>query len=238
MRILAILLLSQVLLFGSNKSDSLEWNTLLQHNVDKNGLVNYAAIKDNPLFGKAVKRFESTSIDGMKKTEKLSFLINAYNAFVIQNILQHDGMKSPLDDKKFFKEKKFKLAGKVVSLDEIENEYVLKIEPALSHFGLVCGAVSCPKLIPIAYTANNVLSQLNTNAVEFINNSSKNYLDRKNKTLYLSQLFNWFKTYFIKSEGSIKNFILKYINKRDKEFIESNDISIKFTDYNWKLNSQ
>lgn len=238
MRIFIILILSQTLLFGGSKSNFSDWNTLLKQNVDNNGLVNYSALKGNALFNKSIKKFESTNISSMKKYEKLSFLINAYNAFVIKNVLDHNGMKSPLDDKEFFKEKKFILAGKKVSLDEIEHNYVLKIEPALSHFGLVCGAISCPKLIPFAYNADNVLKQLKINAAEFVNNKSKNHLDKKHEILYLSQIFNWFKNYFVQNNSSVRKFVLKYLNNNDKKFMQSNNILIKFMKYDWKLNAQ
>jgi len=239
MKMTIMLILSQILIFGSvQKNNFLDWGAVLKSNVDKNGLVNYQGIKADKMFEKSLKIFENTNIDSLDKNEKLSFLINAYNAFVIKNVLEHKNINSPLDDKNFFKSKKFKLDGKILSLDEIEHNYVLKIEPALSHFGLVCGAISCPKLIPKAYTADNVISQLKINTIEFINNKNKNYLDRKNKILYLSQIFNWFRKYFEYNNGSVKKFVLKYISSKDKEFILKNNIIIKYIKYDWKLNSQ
>lgn len=239
MKIAVVLILSQILILGSTHQNQYSnWDVILKSNVDKTGRVDYQGIKADKRFKKCLTNFENTNINSLGKNEKLSFLINAYNAFVIKNVLEHKNLKSPLDDKDFFKSKKFKLDGKILSLDEIEHNYVLKIEPALSHFGLVCGAVSCPKLIPKAYTADNVISQLKVNAAEFINNKNKNYLDRKNKILYLSQIFNWFNKYFEYDNSSAKKFVLKYINQKDKEFIQKNNVSIKFIEYDWKLNSQ
>lgn len=147
-------------------------------------------------------------------------------------------IESPLDVEGFFKTKKFKAAGKELSLDEIENDLVLKIEPVLSHFGLVCGALSCPILLRKAYTGKNVYNLLKENASAFIYDTARNRLDKENKILYLSEIFKWFNKYFEETYGSVLNAVKSFMNETDKKILDKNKVEIKFILYNWQLNKQ
>ncbi len=211
---------------------------LLKENVNEKGLVNYKGFAGSEEFGGYLKQLATAKISEFDKNEKLSFLINAYNAFVIKNVIDHPGIKSPMEVRGFFDDVEFELAGEELTLNELEYEHVLKIEPVLSHFGLVCGAVSCPKLLQETYKPSTVYEQLQINARNFVNNKYKNRLDKENKILYLSELFKWFNKYFSAKYGSVLNFVKKYINENDRKFLEKNDVEIKFIKYNWRLNKQ
>ncbi len=211
---------------------------LLKENVNEKGLVNYKGFAESKEFGEYLKQLATAKISEFDKNEQLSFLINAYNAFVIKNVIDHPGIKSPMQVRGFFDDIEFELAGEELTLNELEYDHVLKIEPVLSHFGLVCGAVSCPKLIREAYEPETVYSRLEENAKEFINDKSKNKLDKENKTLYLSEIFKWFGKYFEAEYGSVLDFVKKYINPNDKEFLLNNEIDIEYLKYNWRLNKQ
>ncbi|MEE9572311.1 MAG: DUF547 domain-containing protein, partial [Candidatus Neomarinimicrobiota bacterium] len=138
----------------------------------------------------------------------------------------------------FFRKIKHTSAGKEITLDELEHKYALKIEPTLSHFGLVCAAVSCPKLINATYEDDSVFEQLEKNGGIYFNDSDKNRLDRENKILYLSEVFKWFKDSFVKKYGSLKETAMHFMNESDAKFLKENDITIKYMKYNWQLNKQ
>ncbi|MEJ2271375.1 MAG: DUF547 domain-containing protein [Candidatus Bathyarchaeota archaeon] len=127
-------------------------------------MVNYPAFKNNEEFKDYISAISSADITNLSKNDKLAFYINAYNATVIKNVLDHWPIKSPLEVDGFFNRIKHKVAGTEMTLDELEHKYTLTIEPVLSHFGLVCGAKSCPKLIAKAYDGKSVIVQLNENA--------------------------------------------------------------------------
>jgi hypothetical protein len=138
----------------------------------------------------------------------------------------------------FFKQKKFKVAGMELTLDELEHKYVLPIDNVLPHFGLVCAAVSCPKLIRKAYSSKNLLNQLKENAREFLYDGSKNRLDKESKILYLSSIFKWFRKSFEEKFGSLQETAKHFMNESENKFLNENEIEIQFNQYNWKLNSQ
>ncbi|MGB5847456.1 MAG: DUF547 domain-containing protein, partial [Ignavibacteriaceae bacterium] len=131
----------------SNKFDHSIFDDLLKEFVDESGMVSYDAFKNNNEFNNYITAIESADISGFTNEDKLAFYINTYNATVIKNVINHLPINSPLDVDGFFNKIKHTIAGKEITLDELEHKYALKIEPVLSHFGLVCAAITCPKLI-------------------------------------------------------------------------------------------
>lgn len=237
------LLLAGIILIFTVKNyalpfDHSAWDSLLKKNVTKEGLINYKVFENNDDFENYLSDIANANLNDFSKEEKLAFYINSYNACIIKNILTHSPIESPMDVEGFFKKYKFKVAGEELSLDEIEYQRALKIEPVLSHFGLVCAAKSCPKLLPFAYNAENVYVQLEQNMKLYLRDTSKNYLDKEKKILNLSQIFNWFRESFEKKYGSLKNLAVKYMTDSDADFLRNNEVKISFLKYNWELNSQ
>jgi hypothetical protein len=218
--------------------DHTKFDSLLKKNVTQEGLVNYRAFKNNKQFENYLSNISKANLNNFSKEEKLAFYINSYNACTIKNILNHSPVGSPMDVDGFFKKHKFKVAGEELSLDEIEYDRTLKIEPVLSHFGLVCAAKSCPRLLPAAYTAENIYNQLEENMKLFLRDTSRNHIDKEKNILYVSQIFNWFKDSFEKKYGSLKNLATRGMKNSDANFLRNNEVKISFLEYNWELNSQ
>ena len=172
--------------------DHTKFDKLLKKYVDEKGMVNYIAFRDNEDFDDYLNNITKANIDNLSDNDKLAFYINAYNATVIKNVLDHWPIESPLKVDGFFNKIKHKIAGKEMTLDELEHKHTLKIDPVLPHFGLVCAAKSCPKLIPKAYDGKSVIKQLDENARFYLNDTENNYVDRDNKTLYLSEILSGF----------------------------------------------
>ena len=238
--LIAIIIIN-ITAFINAQSDSFDhsiFDKLLRENVNDDGLADYQAFKTNRLFDQYITKIEAADLTGMGKADKLAFLINAYNALTIKNVLNHFPIDSPMDVEGFFKEKKFIVAGIELTLDELEYKHILPIDKVLPHFGLVCAAVSCPKLIREAYNGKSVLSRLEENARIFLNDETKNYLDKESKILYLSEIFKWFRINFEEKYGSLLETVKHFINHNDKIFLDKNEVGIKFISYNWVLNSQ
>ena len=237
------LLIVLVLLLGCNSTPSASsfdhsaFDKLLKHNVNKKGLVNYEGFKNNDSFKKYLKQIGEASVDKFSESEKLAFYINTYNALIIKNVLDHPNIKSPMEVDGFFKKIKFEVAGEHITLDELEHNYTLKIDGVLPHFGLVCGAKSCPKLIAKSYSSKDVFKQLKKNAKEFLGDKSRNYYDKENDTLHLSAIFNWFKGYFETKYGTLTKAV-KLLSSKKIGLDISSSTKVKFLKYNWKLNAQ
>ena len=73
--------------------------------------------------------------------------------------------------------------------------------------------------------------------IKMINDSNKNYLNKKDNELNVSMIYKWYGSDFIKKDSSAVIHIKKYINDDDKEFINLNDTQqLEYLDYSWKLN--
>lgn len=243
MKILTLITLFLLFVTGcnhsqSNKFDHSKFNALLKVHVDENGMIDYTAFKNNKNFDDYIKSIAEADVSNFSKEDKLAFYLNAYNAVVIKNVLDHSPISSPMDVDGFFKKIPHKIAGKEITLDKLEYDYVMKIEPLLVHFGLVCAAQSCPALLRKAYDGKTVFRQLEENGVNFLNDPLKNRLDKKNKILYLSEIFKWFKKYFEERYGSLQQAAQHFMNESDKKFLGENNIEVKFNKYNWQLNTQ
>ena len=222
----------------SSVFDHSKFDELLKANVHENGMVNYSAFKNNKNFDDYIKSIAEAEVSNLSKEDKLAFYLNAYNATVIKNVLDHSPITSPMDVDGFFKKIPHKIAGNEITLDKLEFDYAMKIEPVLVHFGLVCAAQSCPKLLRKAYDGKTVFQQLEENGKNFLNDPSKNRLDKENKILYLSEIFKWFKNYFEERYGSLQKAAHHFMNESDKKFLKENKVEVKFNKYNWQLNSQ
>ncbi|NUM49620.1 MAG: DUF547 domain-containing protein [Flavobacteriales bacterium] len=207
------------------------WNQLLKKHVSEKGNVNYQGFKtDRELLDKYLFQLAKKAPDQTySSNEELAYWINAYNAFTIQLVLKYYPMASITNIDKPWDIPFIKIENKTYTLNEIEHQMIRKKfnEPRI-HFALVCAAASCPKLRSEAYEAEKIEIQLLSQTIDFINDTTKNTLN-KNKAI-LSELFSWYKEDFTKN-GTLADFINQY----SKIKIETKT-KISFSQYNWKLN--
>ena len=213
------------------------FDQLLKKNVS-NGRVDYASFSKSAEFVRFLQSLVTANPSKMSKNEQLAFWINAYNALVIKNVNDNPGIKQPLDVDGFFDKKQFAVAGKTLTLNDIENTIIRPtFKEPLIHFGLVCAAVSCPPLITKAYTGENVRSLLAENARNYLADSKQNKWDGSSSTLSLSKIFEWYKADFGDSDAGLIAFAKQYGPSSMKSGLESESgANVKFLEYDWKLN--
>ncbi|HLU47546.1 MAG TPA: DUF547 domain-containing protein, partial [Planctomycetota bacterium] len=164
-------------------------------------------------------------------------------------LVEHDLPKevphAAIFGKNIFKEERYRVAGKVRSLDEIEHEILReKFDDPRIHAAVVCGASSCPRLRPEAYTGKDLSKALDEENESWIqreltkSGKRKNYLDRESKTFWASKIFDWYEEDFGGSTAGILRHIAKYASAEDREFLEKNRVRLRFLAYDWSLNIQ
>ncbi|GJQ60578.1 MAG: DUF547 domain-containing protein [Candidatus Scalindua sp. AMX11] len=247
-----ILMLFLTFMFGlsihvsaSEKTDPVStFDTVLSRYVSEDGLVDYKGLKKDDQFEKYIEYLSHTDPDDLPSDKhRLAFWINAYNAFVLQGVLEEYPIKSVLDiglmPHSFFKQMKFETNTGGINLRVLENEKLREAfrEPRI-HFAINCASMSCPKLLKDVYVAEKLDQQLEAQTKAFINNKTMNFLDREKGVLYLSQIFKWYEGDFIQNGEKIESYVLRYLNREDGEFIKSNEVAIKYIDYDWGLNTQ
>ena len=214
----------------AQKADHTLWNTVLQNHVSNKGQVDYKAIKSNPnqLLTYLNTLTNNAPDSDWTREETLAYWINAYNAFTVQLIINNYPLQSIKDLKNPWDKKFITIGNKTLSLNQIEHDILRTMHEPRIHFAIVCASVSCPKLSNSAYTARDLDIQLNRATRAFLNDPSKNNIE-KNK-LELSKLFKWFTTDF-KQNGSLIDFLKQY-----SDIDISKKAKIVYKDYNWNLN--
>jgi hypothetical protein len=243
------------------------YDSLLKKYVH-NARVDYKGfISSSEEFNTYLKQLGSVSESdyaNWSREEKLAFWINAYNAFTIKAVIEHYpiegniGLASIIYPKNSIRQisgvwdkLRFQAAGKMVTLDEIEHGILRKEfkEPRI-HFVIVCASIGCAPLKSAAYRADIINEQLESQAIEFVNNPEKVKINPADRTVKLSKIFDWFGEDFIEEFGNtelfkdrntkeraVLNFIRKYLrNEEERALLESNQFRTSYLKYDWSLN--
>ena len=227
-----------MLSFGILQAQTSEFNALLQKHVDEKGNVNYKSFeKDKDVLVSYLSSLDNTYPEEKKWSadEEKAFWINAYNAYTIKIILDNYPLKSITSIKRkgktAWKTPLVRVGGKIYTLDHVEHEILRKkFKDPRIHVGVNCASGSCPKLSNIAFTKENIDTELERLMKEFINDSTRNKISKKK--VEISEIFNWFKGDFT-ANGSVIDYINKYSN------IEVNKkAKIKYLPYDWSLNGK
>ncbi len=218
-------------------SDALHqpFSNVLNESVE-DGQVNYKAIKENPNFENYLQTLKKKT-NFKNKDEELAYWINAYNALVIQGILNGGSPKSFFSRMSFFKGDKYQVNGMNISLYDLEHEVILPLGEPRVHFAINCASRSCPKLISKAYSADNLDAELTLVTQEFINDTMRNHFDHAMNIASISKIFDWFEEDFVKHSGSVDKYIAQFINdKKIAKDVQAGNYKIEYLKYDWSLN--
>lgn len=216
------------------------WDTLLQQNVTEEGNVNYEGfIKDSVKFEQylTILKNNHPNDNNWAEKERLSYWINAYNAFTVKLIIDNYPVKSIKDIKNgipfvntVWDIKFIKIEGKTYDLNNLEHGIARKrFKDPRIHAAFNCASFSCPRLRNEAFTAARLDEQLDDQMRYFIHNTNKNQLDTDNPKL--SKIFKWYSGDFKKTGMSVREFINQYAEVKIKKGAD-----IDWLDYKWNLN--
>lgn len=199
-----------------------------------NGNVAYSKIHKKPdKLNEVLKLAETISVSETDNLNYQAFWVNAYNLSVIKGIIDNYPTKSPLDDSGFFDKNTYSLAGKQITLNDIEHTLLrAKFQDPRFHFVLVCGAIGCPPLINKAYLPSTFNSQLDKQTALALNG---NFLivNVNKKRVEGSEILKWYKADFTMNGKSEIDFINTYRTEKIP-----NDFKLSYFPYNWNLNKQ
>ena len=241
------------------------WDKLLKERV-RDGRVDYRGLKAD---SKALDDYLSSIAaapprlySDWSREDQLAFWINVYNALTLRAVLDHYPIKpSWLMSLRYPKNSirqipgvwdrlRFRVLGKDMTLDEIENGVLRKtLREPRAHMALVCASLGCPSLRGEAYVSARLRNQLDEQAILFLRDSSKFHVERREGRVYLSRIFKWFAKDFIPNyepsagfEGpapgtrAALNFIARYIADDDARFVIAGGYEVLHLDYDWSLN--
>lgn len=201
------------------------WSDLLGRAVTDEGLVRYDLLT-GPLRDsfdaviEALETFDASTLE--TDPERLAFWMNAYNAKMIERVLEA-GVPENVEDYgfDFFFKTPVRLAGRDLTLDQIEHGILRKQDASLAalqpdaldprlHVGLNCGAISCPRLRARAFTAVNIDAELDRAMHDFVN--SPHHFRFDGDTAVLSSLLDWFGSDFDGTGEPAGDVLLGYLD--------------------------
>ncbi|MEN8793821.1 MAG: DUF547 domain-containing protein [Flavobacteriales bacterium] len=212
------------------------WDDLTRKHISSSGKVNYAGFKaDNDEIVKYIKELQSyhKDLSSWGKNKRLAYWINVYNVVTVKLIVDNYPVKSiqDLHGGKPWDQKLINLGGTSYTLNVIENKIIRpKFNEPRIHFAVNCAANSCPKILNIAWTEDNIQRYLTKQTKAFIANTTQNTIGESE--LVLSNIFNWYKADFGTSNENVIKFINKYSDIQVKP-----DAVVTYNDYDWSLNN-
>jgi hypothetical protein len=226
---------------------------ILDVNV-RDGLVYYRALKGDR--GRLDRYLASLSVtpatyQGWSKGQQMAFWVNAYNAFVLQTVINHYPMKGTIKQiPGAFDKATFRAAGRTVTLDQIEKTILPEFKEPRLFLALGRGAVGSGRLRSEAYTAERLEKQLAEIQAEFVSRRHLYRFDRLSNQMSITPILSWREADFVAAydkadavfaqrspiERAIITFVSPHLLPLEKELVAKNQFRIVFHEMDWRLN--
>ncbi len=231
-----------------------DWTTVLERFVDPQGRVDYRGLAaDRVVFDRYVAAIEKVSPASRpeffrRREEALAYYLNAYNAQVFKGVLargpeEKSVWRGWISGFAFFVRMRVTIGGETMSLKRLEDRLIREgfTDPRV-HAALNCASISCPRLPQQAFVATDLDAQLDAAMREFVSAAQHFKLDRDERTVYLSEIFDFFPGDFLdfeRRQGNAAPRIVDYVNRyRDSDGQVPRDFRVKYFAYDKGINKQ
>ena len=228
----------------------------------RDGLVYYQALKqERPRFDRYVASLAGATLpESADRNQKLAFWLNAYNAFVLQTVIdnypiQRRSTSFPSGSIRqipgAFERRTFRAAGRTVTLDQIEKDIIVPFGDARAVLALGRGALGGGRLKSEAFSAERIEDQLKAATQEVVDRREMVFVDRQNGVLSVNPMFSWREAAFIEGfadkaapvfasrsplERSVLAIIAPLVVRSEADFLEENRFKMEFHEFDWRLN--
>jgi len=227
----------------------------------RDGLVYYRALKsERARFDGYVNSLADARVDSLRREEQIAFWINAYNAFVLQTVIDHYPImarsreypeKSIRQIPGAFERLTHRAAGKTVTLDQIEQTILPAFHDPRVFLALGRGANGSSRLRSEAYSATALEQQLAGQASECLNHSQCVTVDVAGDRLRVSSVFSWREQDFVQAYSDkapeifsartpIERAVIAFVNPRllttERDLLQKNTFRLEYIPFDWTLN--
>lgn len=235
---------------------------ILDTNV-RDGFVYYRALKSER--GRLDRYAASLNVsaaayEAWPREEKMAFWVNAYNAFVLQTVVDRypirgTSTKYPAASIRqipgAFETIRHRAAGRNVTLDEIEKTMLLEFKEPRLQLALGRGAVGSGRLHSDAYTGARIMEQLATIQKEFVSEQTMVKIDRTSGAVSLTPLLSWHEAEFVAAydkepegplaarspiERAAVAFMAPNLLPLEKALLQKNQFKVTYHPFDWRLN--
>lgn len=227
----------------------------------RDGLVYYAALRgERAGLDRYVASLEQAAwVAGAPDADRRAFWINAYNALVLRTVIN----AYPIAGKGegypaasvgqipgAFDKTKHRVAGQVLTLDEIEKTVIAAFGDPRMLIALGRGTLGSGRLRSEAYTGTKLNEQLDQAVQEFVKRADVFRIDRGLGIVEVTPFFSWREAFFVQPhaaggdtwaqrsalERALLAMAFKHRLPTEREFLAQNTFQLKFGAYDWRLN--
>jgi hypothetical protein len=236
------------------------YDTILDLNV-RDGFVYYRALRaDRARLDGYVNQLGSASLDKLSREDRIAFWLNGYNALVLKTVVDHYPIPKRTADYPdhsirqipgAFERTQYRLAGRTLTLDQIEQTVLPEFKDPRLYLALGRGAVGSGRLRSEAYSGAELEKQLTEVAQECNSRPECVHIDRDTNRVNVSSIFSWREKEFVaafadkapdsfSSRSPIERAVLAFIQPKlltiEKDFLAKNEFRVVYTPFDWKLN--
>lgn len=189
---------------------------------------------------------EATDPDDLNAGEALAFWMNLYNAGALRaaGLAFDEDMGSVLRVRGAFSAPWATVAGRELSLDDIEHGKIRRFGDPRIHGALVCGSASCPTLRAEPFTGAALDHQLDDQLRFFISHGGGS-VNRADNSVRLSSVLNWYGRDFTSPHTMpnlapaetqrLRDTLAYWFSPDDATYIWTNHPDVVFMPYDWGL---
>ena len=193
------------------------------------------------------------------RPRQLAYWINAYNAFVLQTVIDHypiRGRSSEYPPNSIrqipgaFERQTFRAGGKTVTLDGLERDVIAALGDPRALLALGRGAIGSSRLKSEAYSETRLDAQLGEMTREIVMRREMVEVNAETNVLSVSPMFSWREAVFsaladrapaiYASRSPLERAVLALIDPvivpNEAVFLKKNQFRMIFHDFDWKLN--
>ena len=227
----------------------------------RDGVVYYRALRsDRRRLDEYLRTIASTDVDKRTRDEQVAFWLNAYNALVLRTAV--DNYPAPRRSTEYpqgsirqtpgaFERLPHRVAGRTLSLDQIEQTILPKFNDPRLYFALGRGSVGGGRLRSEPYAADTLEQQLAEVASECVTRAECIQVDAATNRLMASAIFSWHEKEFVAAyadkvappyanrspiERAILAFVQPKLLQTERDFLEKNTFQLAYKTFDWSLN--
>ena len=237
------------------------FDQILDLNV-RDGFVYYRALKsDRGRLDGYVGVAGDGSVESAPREEQIAFWLNAYNAIVLQTVVDHYPIaqrtreypaQSIRQIPGAFERLPHRVAGRTLTLDQIEQTVLPTFHDPRLFLALGRGAVGSGRLRSEAYTAADLERQLAETAGECASRSTCVQIDQSRNTMEISSVFSWRRNEFAEAlrrqgaagvrRAAARSSAPSWRSSRphlltaERDFVAKNEFKVEYLPFDWSLN--
>lgn len=236
------------------------FDELLDVNV-RDGMVYYRALKsERPRLESYLRSLAAANIESAPREEQMAFWINAYDALVLATVVDHYPIVQrtreypPHSIRQIpgaFERLQHRVAGRTLTLDQIEQTVLAGFHDPRVFFALGRGAIGGGRLRSEAYAGGDLERQLSEIADECPNRSQCAQVDRLTNRARISSIFSWREKEFtpvyaekapavFRERSPIERAAIAFLTPKlvaaERDFLAKNEFRTEFIPFDWSLN--